>query len=282
MKVKRGKYGCFMFSNEGGNWLPVYEHVPHTKGVINPEFRKKYNLSSSSKPHKCVEVFWPLHKIREKCLFPTEEAKNSPDFQWDFQTLTIWTNLKAKLTRAGPNYYPNLKTSPQWIYVNMSIYILTSFSSPPCLEMKFNTQAVDWINGNDVIATKSSENSICSRQYHAMFKAFLSPKSPLIDPISRSKNPNWKIHSLLAWMNLVFPTAWLFGIKVAIDKMTMCFQRLHIDKRQTTYKAERDGFQADVLVLADEGYCYPAISSTCKILHYEKSTVNICLYMQEW
>ena len=87
-----------------------------------------------------------------------------------------------------------------------------------------------------------------------MFKAFLSIQNPLFDPPSREKYPNWKIRPLLAWMNFIFPTAWLLGIKVAIDKMTMGFQGMHIDKRRITYKEEGDGFQADAL--ADEGYCY--------------------------
>ena len=36
--------GCVMFCNEGGKRLPVYEHAPCTKGVVNPEFKKKYNV----------------------------------------------------------------------------------------------------------------------------------------------------------------------------------------------------------------------------------------------
>ena len=87
-----------------------------------------------------------------------------------------------------------------------------------------------------------------------MFKAFLSIKNPLIDPPPRAKYPNWKLCSLLEWMNFIFPTAWLLGIKVAINEMTMRFQGMHIDTRQIAYKAEGDGFQADAL--ADEGYCY--------------------------
>ena len=81
-----------MFCNEGGGGgkkVPGYEHVPRTKGGVNPEFRKKHNLSSQSKPHKFMDVFLPLHKPRGKGLFPTEEAKKVPDFQGYFQTLAI-------------------------------------------------------------------------------------------------------------------------------------------------------------------------------------------------
>ena len=88
-EVKTGTDGCVMFCNEGGKQLPVYEHVPHTKGDADLEFKKKHNLSSSSKPHRFVGVFVPLHKPRGKGLFPTEEAKNVSDFQDDFQTIDI-------------------------------------------------------------------------------------------------------------------------------------------------------------------------------------------------
>ena len=78
-KVKRGRNGRVMFRN-GGKKVPVYEHIPHTQGMVDPEFMKKHNLSSSSKPHKFVDIFLPLHKPKGKGLFPTEEAKNVPDF----------------------------------------------------------------------------------------------------------------------------------------------------------------------------------------------------------
>ena len=64
--------------------MPMYEHIPRTKGAVDLEFRKKHNLSSSSKSHKFVDIFLPLHKLRGKDLFPTEEAKNVPNFQGNF------------------------------------------------------------------------------------------------------------------------------------------------------------------------------------------------------
>ena len=124
-----------------------------------------------------------------------------------------------------------------------SFYILNDLSPSPCLEMKFNTQVlqqvVDQINGNDFIVTTLSQNSIGSRQPHAMFKAFSSIQNPLVDSPPRVKYPNWKVFLLLAWKNLILPTAWLLGIKVAIDKITMGFQRMHIEKRQTIYKGRK-------------------------------------------
>ena len=95
---------------------------------------------------------------------------------------------------------------------------------------------------------------LVERQYHAMFKVFILIQNSLINPPPRAKYPNWKICPLLAWMNFIFPTAWLLGTKVAINKTTIGFQGMYTDKRQITYKVEIDGFQADAL--ADEGYCY--------------------------
>ena len=65
-----------------------------------------------------------------------------------------------------------------------------------------------------------------------MFKAFLLIQNPLINPPAREKYPNWRLYPLLAYMNFIFPTAWLLGIKIAINEMTMGFQGMHIDKRQ--------------------------------------------------
>ena len=76
-KVKRGRNSRVIFHNDGddgGKKVPVYEHVPRTKGMVDPELRKMHNLSSSSKPHEFLDVFLSLKK-RGKGLFPTEGAK---------------------------------------------------------------------------------------------------------------------------------------------------------------------------------------------------------------
>ena len=120
--------------------------------------------------------------------------------------------------------------------------------------MKFQTQAQDKINGNDFIANTLNQNNGCTRRRHQMFKAFLAFQDPHIATPPRRKYPNWKIWPLMTWMNYIFPKAWLLGIAVSIDEMTMGFQGMHQDKKRITYKAEGDGFQADAL--AQQGYCY--------------------------
>ena len=74
-----------------------------------------------------------------------------------------------------------------------------------------------------MIANTLGNNPIGSRRCHQMFKAFLSLQNPLIDLPPREKYLNLKIWPLLAWMNFIFPTAWLLGIKVDIAEMTMGF-----------------------------------------------------------
>jgi hypothetical protein len=80
-----------------------------------------------------------------------------------------------------------------------------------------------------------------------MFKAFLS----LTDPRIISK-PN--IRETMTWMNYIFHMAWLLGVAIAIDEMTLGFQGHHKHKKCITPKAEGDRFQADAL--AQEGYCF--------------------------
>ena len=124
--------------------------------MVDPEFLKKHNLSLSSKLHKYVDIFLPLHTNQKgKAFVPNRRNKNVPDFQGDFKTLAIWTNIKAKLVgaRLGGSYYPDLKDSTVLeIHQHMFIYILNGLSpSPSCPEMKFNTQAVNQINGSLMI-----------------------------------------------------------------------------------------------------------------------------------
>ena len=120
--------------------------------------------------------------------------------------------------------------------------------------MKFNIQAQDEINGNDFIANLIGPGGRCR---HQMFRVFLSFQDPRIPVSSKTTKdfPNWKIRPILTWMNYIFPTAWLLGVAIAIDKMTMGFQGRHAEhKKRITYKNEGDGFQADAL--AQDGYCY--------------------------
>ena len=243
---------------KNGKRVPVYEEVIRKKGIVDPNFMMKHKISSQSLPHKIVEVFMPLNKQRGRGLFPTGENKKAPKFRGDFETICIWTNAKAHLAGAGKGgsyYYPDfVDFTPYEIRQHFAVYIHQSLSPAPQVEKKFKTQAHDKINGNDFIANSLGQNPINTRRRHQMFKAFLALQDPMIPLPPREKYPNWKVRPVLQWMNYIFPTAWLLGIALSIDEMTMGFQGRHVDKRRITYKTEGDGFQCDAL--AQQGYCY--------------------------
>ena len=223
--------------------VPVYKQVLQKKGIVDPDFMKKHDILSQSLPHKIVEVFMPLNKQRGCGLFPKGGEKKALNFRGDFETICIWTNAKAKLAGAGPggSYYPDfVDFTPIEIRQHFSVYIHQSLSPCPRVEMKFKTQveAEDKINGNNCIANTLGQNSINTCRHNQMFKAFLALQDPMI-PIPRcEKYPNWKVRPIITWMNFIFPTAWLLGIAIAIDKMTMGFQGCHQDKKRITYKVQ--------------------------------------------
>ena len=79
-------------------------------------------------------------------------------------------------------------------------------------------------------------------------------QDPSIKVPERSLFPNWKVCSILKWLNYTCPLIWLLGIAFSIDEMSMRFQGKHVDKRQITYKNEGDGFQANAL--RQDGFTY--------------------------
>ena len=260
-KIRRSRNGRIVWKKELVNdkRVPEYDTTTRTKGCVNPKFKKKHKLSSKSLPHEIADVFLPLHR-KGKGLFPLEDDGPTntkvPKWRGDIQTVCDWTNLKADLAGAGPHggYYRDfVKFTPEEIRKHIAVYILHSLSPSPQLAMKFNTQVQDEINGNDFIANSIGPGG---RRRHQMFRAFLSFQDPRIPVSSKTTKdfPNWKIRPILTWMNYIFPTAWLLGVAIAIDEMTMGFQGRHGDKKRITYKNEGDGFQADAL--AQEGYCY--------------------------
>ena len=137
--------------------------------------------------------------------------------------------MKADYAGAGPqgSYYPDyIPFTPVEVCQHFAIYFLHRLSPSPRIEMKFNTQAKDRINGNDFIANtlRYPHHTIGPRRCHQQFKAFLSLQDPCIPEPSQEKYPNWKIRPLLVWMNYIFPMGWLLGLAISIDKMTIRFQ----------------------------------------------------------
>ena len=85
-KVKRGRNGRIIFRNDGDGVkrVPVYKHVPRTRGMVDQEFLKKHNLSSSSKPHEFVDIYFATTQTKRERIVPNRRSKNDPDTQGDF------------------------------------------------------------------------------------------------------------------------------------------------------------------------------------------------------
>ena len=120
------RQGRDVYVMKNGKRVPVYKQVLCKKGIVDPDFMKKHDISSQSLPHKIVKAFMPLHKQRGRSLFPKGGEKKAPNFRGDFETISIWTNAKAKLAGAGPgsSYYPDfVNFTPIEIRQHTSLFI---------------------------------------------------------------------------------------------------------------------------------------------------------------
>jgi Transposase IS4 len=157
------------------------------------------------------------------------------------------TNFKAMLAFAGQKGYPYPDFTPfsiDEIKKHLGIYILNGLSPSPRVEMKFNPQSIDEVNGNDFVFRSFGSNAA---RRHKHFKAFFSIQDPRIISPDRSLKPNWKIEPLLKLIKMSSHEAWDLGEVFSIDEQTIGFQGHHKDKLRITYKAEGDGFQCDAL-----------------------------------
>ena len=109
----------------------ICDTMARTKGGIDPAFKEKYNLLSTSKPHKQVDVFLPLNKTQQG-LFPDEP--NRPKFEGDFETICKWTNMKADYAGAGlqGSYYSDyVPFTPVEVRQHFAIYLLNGLLPSP-------------------------------------------------------------------------------------------------------------------------------------------------------
>jgi len=117
--------------------------------------------------------------------------------------------------------------------------------------MKFNPQAVDKINGNDMCYQNFGRDvSRC----HNMFKNLFTIQNPLKFVSSRKSHPNFKVDPFLLWIQAVSMEAYQMGKFISIDEQTFGFKGMHADKLRISYKKEGDGFQCEVLCC--NGYTY--------------------------
>ena len=120
-------------------------------------------------------------------------------------------------------------------------------SLTPELNMKFQSQAEDDINGNDFVKQCLGPAAV---RRHKHFRRFFATQSPLIIPPPNI--PNWKIEEFLKWIKRVSKKAWRLAKRISVGEQTTGFQGRHPSKLLITYKKEVDGFQCDAL--CDDGY----------------------------
>jgi Transposase IS4 len=216
--------------------FPVLEEVPAAEGAPKPEFIQKNKLTTNSTPNEWFRAFLPQ----------TADSGKFCTNNW-----CKYTNTKAQVVGAGTKkLYPGfVDFNPQEIEQHIGLYILHGLTPSPHVEMKFNRQDVDPVNGNDLCARVFGSNA---KKRHKMFKLLFTVQDPYKPMEDRTKNPYHKVNSFLKWMKQISIYAWNPGMHLAGDEQTIGFQGRHEAKQRITYKNEGDGFQCDAL--CDQGY----------------------------
>ena len=75
----------------------------------------------------------------------------------------------------------------------IGIYMLNGFSPSPWVEMQFDSQVENPINGNDIY---NKAFGTCATRRHKEFKAFFALQDPLNLVGTRKTQPNWKLQQL--------------------------------------------------------------------------------------
>jgi hypothetical protein len=205
------------------------------KGKPNPTFLKTHELTINSAPVEFFEAFLPIKSTRV------------PKTKCSVERWCSFTNFKAQISFAGQKGYPypDFKVfTVEELKQHIALYIFNGLSPSPRVEMKFSSQQVDPVNGNDFICRSFGPNA---ERRHRHFKAFFTMVDPRDKEPCRKRQPNYKVDHLLNHMNVVNQSAWLLGEVISVDEQTIGFQGNHKDKLRITYKAEGDGFQCDAM-----------------------------------
>jgi hypothetical protein len=209
-------------------------HKVSTKiGRPDQQFLDCHKLSETSNPYEWFEAFCPT-KLTDL---------------W-----TSYTNVKALKANAGNKgrIYPDfIPFKPDELRQHIGVYILHGLSPSPQLTMKFQSQNVDPVNGNDFVHRSLGPTGL---RRHKHFKCFFCVQNPLSIQPPRGTHPNWKVEEFLHEVLVVSMDAWNCGEWISVDEQTIGFQGRHPDKLRITYKQEGDGFQCDAI--SDDGYTY--------------------------
>jgi hypothetical protein len=103
-----------------------------------------------------------------------------------------YTNTRAAIKTVGSSLYKGQLRPFTVIEIHqfIALYILQGMSPSPQIKMKFNPQAIDKINGNDMCYQVFGRDASC---HHKMFKNLFSIQNPLKHVSSRKSHPNFKV-----------------------------------------------------------------------------------------
>lgn len=224
----------------------MYEKTRCTETVPNIDWCDRHGLSLESHPVHWFDAFLP--------------CKNKPGIgnKFSIQKATEWTNLKAAKCGAGKDgagKYPRFENfTLTSLMKHLSLYLFNGLNHSPQVEMKFQSQNQDPINGNNFIHAAFEYQAAKATLHHRHFKAFFAVQDPNEIVPSKETHPNHKVEPVLKQIESVSMKAMHIGRNGSIDEQTIGFQGNHQDKQRITYKKEGDGFLVDAICF--DGYTY--------------------------
>ena len=214
-----------------------YQEVSKSETVPKMEFIRKHNLEIGQHPARWFKAFLPT-KVTSKNAFSIENCLR-------------WTNTKAIMEGAGlgGKYDDFTNFDIHEFKRHLGLYLLQAISPSPQIDMKFQSQQNDPVNGNDMVYEAFGSCPWKAERRHKHFKCFFSSVDPTIPTPSRNTHPNHKVSPLLKHMITVSKEAVCLGRNLSCDEQTIGF-----DKQRITYKKEGGGFLADCI--CSDGYTY--------------------------
>ncbi|KAL7562479.1 hypothetical protein ACA910_005453 [Epithemia clementina (nom. ined.)] len=218
------------------------------KGGPRAEWILEQGLSSASHPADWFDAFLPVYDGTTR----TPSHSNTPFWthRW-----TNYLNMKASQMGAGVmgGIYPDFRpfTFDDIEKRHIGLYILQGLNPSPQINQKFQSQARNSVQGNDLCFRAFGANAT---RRHRHFKAFFCVQDPTKIAPSRKERPNYKVDPVLRHVQDVLMAAWRLGRDISGDEQTIGFQGKHANKLRITYKAEGDGFQCDAL--CNSGYTW--------------------------
>ena len=132
--------------------------------------------------------------------------------------------------------------------------------------MKTKAQHTEKLHGNYFIYNQFGPNE----NYRISQKNLI--KSPPKTNIS-----NWKVQTILMWMEFIFPLIWMFGVKFYMYEMTIRFKVHNADKIRITYKSECDGSLTNYLFQKGNTYKNLCAMILCQKYIYLKGCCHLMI-----